>query len=168
MRTGRPPAGLDHVDVLQGDAMSKERLRVVFATLAGVLTIDQACSVLRISPSRFHALRQQALQGALTAIRPRRPGRPPKTPPTADAAWVARLEEEVTSLRTEVEAWRQALASAGAWRSSVAAGSRSASCGRTRWRGRSAPGRGVSRAGRSAAWSGAASGRFDGGAGRRR
>lgn len=106
MRTGRPPAGLDHVDVLQGDAMSKERLRVVFATLAGVLTIDQACSVLRISPSRFHALRQQALQGALTAIRPRRPGRPPKTPPTADAAWVARLEEEVTSLRTEVEAWR--------------------------------------------------------------
>lgn len=106
MRTGRPPAGLDHVDVLEGDSLSKERLRVVFATLAGVLTIDEACAVLEIGPSRFHALRQQALQGALTAIRPRRAGRPPKTPPTADAARVARLEDEISSLRTEVEAWR--------------------------------------------------------------
>ena len=106
MRTGRPPAGLDHVDMLDGDPLSKERLRVLFATLAGVLTIDEACATLEIRPSRFHALRQQALQGALTAIRPRRPGRPRKTPPPIDPERLARLESEVTSLRVEVEAWR--------------------------------------------------------------
>lgn len=104
MRTGRPPAGLDHVDMLSGDDATKERLRVLLATLLGPVTIDEAGAMLGVGPSRVHALRQRALQGALTALARKRPGRPRRESPPVDPQHVAELEQELRRLRLELDA----------------------------------------------------------------
>jgi hypothetical protein len=52
-----------------------------------------------VSEARFHTLRRQALQGALSGLAPRRIGRPPKPPP-AGPSRVEQLEREAEELRT--------------------------------------------------------------------
>lgn len=76
MGTGRPNKGADHVDAVDACAGPRQRLRVILETMSGARTVVDACAVLRVSPTRFRQLRQQALQGAVDALAPRRPGRP--------------------------------------------------------------------------------------------
>jgi transposase-like protein len=108
MGRGRPPKGLSHVDSLEVDEEAKARLKAILATLGGELSVKEACAELGVSESRFHALRQSALQGLLAGLAPRPPGRPAKErePPevTALRERVAWLEEEleISRLRTEV------------------------------------------------------------------
>ena len=75
MPSGRPPLGISLVEKLEGSEESKQRLRVILSTLAGELTIAEACSQLGIGESRFHEMRTQALEAALQGIAPRKPGR---------------------------------------------------------------------------------------------
>jgi transposase-like protein len=72
----RPPAGVGHVDRLDGPEDLKWRLRVLLETLVGHISVAQACEELGVSESRLHELRRQALVGALGALMPRPPGRP--------------------------------------------------------------------------------------------
>ena len=61
----RPPGGVGHVDRLDGPEELKWRLRVLLDTLAGRVSVAQACEELGVSESRLHELRRQALVGAL-------------------------------------------------------------------------------------------------------
>lgn len=101
---GRPPLGTEHVHKLDGDAETKERLRVILETLSGELSAAEACEQLGIGPSQLARLRERALAGALAALAPRPPGRPAAPPPEDDADRVAELEAEVQELMIELRA----------------------------------------------------------------
>jgi hypothetical protein len=73
---GRYPAGVDYVDKLDGAAADKGRLKAILQTLAGEARLLEVCDHLGIRATRFHQLRQRALQAALDALAPRPAGRP--------------------------------------------------------------------------------------------
>ena len=105
MPAGRPSRGLGHVDHLSGPSESKRRLRVVLETLSGQRTVGEACELLGVNESRFHQLRQTALEGALTALAPRPAGRRRKPIP-AESSRIAELEAQVLDLRVDLQASR--------------------------------------------------------------
>jgi hypothetical protein len=86
---------------LEGSAQAKQRLEVVLRTLAGSLSVQQACAELGLSPSRFGQLRTRLLQAALASLEPRPAGRPqaPATP-----APVAELQQRVRELERQLHA----------------------------------------------------------------
>lgn len=99
----RPGKGLEHVEALTGDEVSKARLKAILSTLSGASSVEAACERLHLSPSRFHALREAALCGALEALSPAPAGRPARAGP--DPAIVA-LTRENEALRDELEVSR--------------------------------------------------------------
>jgi hypothetical protein len=89
---GRYPAGVEYVDKLDGADEDKERLTAILKTLAGEMRLLEACKQLGLRPTRFHQLRERALQGALDAITPRPMGRPSRQS-LASAERVRELEQ---------------------------------------------------------------------------
>jgi len=104
-RRGRKPLGAEHVTQLAGSETARERLRLIVRALAGELSVPDACEALGIGESRFHQLRQEALQGALAALEPRPTGRPSQ-PPEPGAARIAALERELREREWELQACR--------------------------------------------------------------
>ena len=104
-RRGRKPLGAEHVTQLAGSETACERLSLIMRALAGELSVPDACAALGIGESRFHQLRQEALQGALEALEPRPTGRPPQ-PPAPGAARIAVLEQELRECKWELQACR--------------------------------------------------------------
>lgn len=102
MGAGRPPDGPKHVDRLDGDDEAKRRLKVVLETLSGERSIEDACAELGVSPSRFHELRHDAMQGALSALAPGASGRPKQQAPETDPERLAALEREKEELQAEL------------------------------------------------------------------
>jgi len=109
-KRGRPPLGVSLIDRLAGSEQEKRRLRAVFETMGGELTIPQAASALGIEESRFHEIRREALQAALDALAPGLPGRPPQSPPPPEQqeivelrAKLARAEAELVAARLQTE-----------------------------------------------------------------
>lgn len=102
MARGRPVLGGRLVETLPAPRAAQRRVRVILATLSGTQTIAEACTALGIGRSRFHALRQQVLRGALDAVTGRPRGRPATTPAVAPevAALRARIRELELTLRT--------------------------------------------------------------------
>jgi hypothetical protein len=98
---GRWPQGPEYVDKLQGSDESKERLKAIFDTLYGQARLREACAQLDLGETRFHQLREIALQGALTAIEPRPAGRPSRA--SASEA------EQIRALQARVRELEQAL-----------------------------------------------------------
>ncbi len=98
----RPAKGARLVRSLEGEAKAKERLEVILQTVAGELTIREACEELGVSEARFHQLRQEALKGALASLEPKARGRPKRAEPTPEAELIATLEAEVDDLKTEL------------------------------------------------------------------
>ena len=74
MKRGRPPKKSALVDAISGPEETKQRLRVILATVAGELTIPEACKQLKIGETRFYDLRAQALEAAFKGILPGVPG----------------------------------------------------------------------------------------------
>jgi hypothetical protein len=101
-RTGRKPTGPQIVERLEGSPSAKQRLEVILETIAGQLTIPEACARLRIGESRFHDLRKQTLQATLNTLEPRRPGRPPKQ--------TSSEQGEIEALKTELDRAHRELA----------------------------------------------------------
>ena len=52
-RTGRNPAGPQIAERLEGSPVAKQRLEVILETIAGRLTVPEACQQLGIGESRF-------------------------------------------------------------------------------------------------------------------
>ena len=100
-RRGRKPLATRHVDSLCGSERAKLRLQTILKTLQGQLTVPEACQVLGICQSRFHALRNEWLQEALDLLEPRPLGRP--------AQVVSPEEEEVARLQAENRDLKQQL-----------------------------------------------------------
>jgi transposase-like protein len=102
VRTGRKPAGPQIAERLEGSPVAKQRLEVILETIAGQLTVTQACQQLGIGESRFHALRNQTLQTTLQALEPRPLGRPTK-PTSPEQAEVDELQTELRRLHADLE-----------------------------------------------------------------
>lgn len=98
----RPPEGVGHVDHLDGPEELKSRLRVLLDTIAGRLSVAQACAELGVSESRLHELRREALIGALGALMPKPAGRPA----TAETATEREkeLEARIEDLEVDLQA----------------------------------------------------------------
>jgi transposase-like protein len=103
MKLGRRPAGPEYVHQLGGSDIAKERVKIVLETVAGTCGVDDACQRLDICPQRFHQLRQQIMEGAVTAAEPGTPGRRAQ-PPTAATEQIERLEHQVAQLQRELQA----------------------------------------------------------------
>lgn len=102
MPRGRPIAGVDLVDHFDAPRAVRRRVRVVLATVAGQLSIGDACAQLGVRRTRFHTLRAQVLRGALEAVDGRARGRPraPREDATQVRALEARIRELELALRT--------------------------------------------------------------------
>ena len=101
-RTGRKPAGPQIAERLEGSPVAKQRLEVILETIAGQLTVTQACQQLGIGKSRFHALRNRTLQATLETLEPRPLGRPAK-PTSPEPAEVDELQAELRRLHADLE-----------------------------------------------------------------
>ncbi len=102
---GRTPAGPEYVDRLQGSELAKQRLKTVLDTIAGNCRVSEACERLNICEQRFHQLRQQVLEAALTELEPRSPGRPPRSSSPADET-INQLREELATKDLELRTAR--------------------------------------------------------------
>ena len=103
MTRGRPPLGAEIVDRLEGSPQAKQRLRVILRTLAGEITIPQACTELGIAESRFHEMRTEILQHTLGDLEPKPPGRPSRTL-SPQEAHTAQLQQQVQDLKVDLRA----------------------------------------------------------------
>lgn len=99
---GRRPAGPNFVDTLTGDAVAKERLRIVLETIAGQRRVGEACAQLGISEQRFDELRAEALQAAVSALEPKPLGRKPQAITTEESE-VAQLRARIAELEAQVQ-----------------------------------------------------------------
>ena len=108
----RPPEGVGHVDRLDGPEELKRRLRVLLDTLAGRVSVAQACEALGVSESRLHELRREALVGALGALMPKPAGRPATaaTPTEREKDLEARIQELEVDLQAALVRTELALA----------------------------------------------------------
>jgi transposase-like protein len=99
----RPPRGSRQVGRLEGEAQAKERLRIVLETIAGQRSVVEACRRLGVGKTRFHALRQQALQAALDGLEPGMSGRP-RARDGQEPARVRELQDQVEGLKLDLQA----------------------------------------------------------------
>lgn len=99
---GRKPSGPQIAERLEGSPVAKQRLEVILETIAGRLTVPEACQQLEIGESRFHELRNQTLQATLEALEPRPLGRPAK-PTSPEQVEIDTLKAELRHLHAELE-----------------------------------------------------------------
>lgn len=99
---GRKPLGPALVEHLDGSASAKDRLELILQTLAGQVSVVQACRLLEISEAMFYKLRNRVLQVCLDDLEPKPLGRP--------ARLVTEHEKRSTELATEIARLEQELA----------------------------------------------------------
>jgi hypothetical protein len=93
MAKGRPSLGPALADKVEGSEQAKVRLKIILQTIAGEMSVADACQQLALSEARFHELRQQWMQDACAALEPKALGRPKETT----------IEEELELLRLHRE-----------------------------------------------------------------
>lgn len=103
MTRGRKADGAKLVERLQGSAEAKNRLQLILKTFSGRQTVAAACLALGIGERRFHAVRNQVLQVALTSLEPRAAGRHGRTLTGKDER-VSTLEAVVRDLKIALRA----------------------------------------------------------------
>lgn len=91
---GRKPLGPALVEHLDGSTSAKERLELILQTLAGQVSVVQACRLLDISEAMFYKLRNRVLQVCLDDLEPKPLGRPARV--------VSEHEKRVAELRAEL------------------------------------------------------------------
>jgi hypothetical protein len=103
MARGRPPKGAELVDGLESSTQAKERLKIILQTIAGELSVIDACASLNISEARFHELRSETLHAAAAHLEPKPVGRRPQQA-DAQAAETAALKEQIQELKIDLRA----------------------------------------------------------------
>lgn len=86
---------------LDGSEQAAQRLEAILQTLGGEQTVRGACAALGIAPTRFHQLRQEALQAALERLEPGQVGRPSRPAPDPQ---ITQLQAEIADLRLQLKA----------------------------------------------------------------
>ena len=99
---GRKPLGPALVEHLDGSASAKERLELILQTLAGHVSVVEACRQLEISEAMFYKLRNRVLQICVDDLEPKPRGRP--------ARHVTAHEERSTELAAEIVTLERELA----------------------------------------------------------
>lgn len=104
-KRGRPVRGANLVESVaaSGSPLAKARLKVILRTLAGELTVAQACGCLGIGRSAFNKLRSQFLARAAGLLEPRPAGRRRRVPTAAELE-AERLRQENAGLRLDLKA----------------------------------------------------------------
>jgi hypothetical protein len=102
-RRGRPHQGVELVTKLDASEQARQRLKIILQTLAGTMTVQEACAVLGIGRAAFNKLRQQFLFRATGLLEPRPRGRQ-RQEPTAAEIELARLKHEVAQLQLNLKA----------------------------------------------------------------
>lgn len=102
-RRGRPVLGAKLAQGTEGSNLAQRRLEVLLSTLAGTMTIDQACRELGIGRSRFHALRAQFLQQAAGWLEPRSRGRRAHVPDEREVR-LGQLRQQIARLKLDLYA----------------------------------------------------------------
>ena len=75
-RRGRPHQGAELVEKLEECSdEARQRLKVIVQTLAGEITVEEACEILNISRSAFNKLRTGFIASAVHLLEPKKPGR---------------------------------------------------------------------------------------------
>jgi hypothetical protein len=101
MARGRPITGVALVERLDRPRAQRRQMRVLLGTIAGTLTIAQACAELGVGRTRLHQLRWRVLDGACAALDPGPRGRPPQPTPSREVEVLhARIRELETALQT--------------------------------------------------------------------
>lgn len=103
MTPGRPPLGSNIVDHLDADSHTKERLKILLQTIAGELSVAEACRKLGIGQARFFELRASMLQAAVQSLQPKPNGRPPQQIHPDDQR-IEQLEQQNLDLRVHLAA----------------------------------------------------------------
>ena len=104
LRRGRPHEGAELVDKLDDcSEEARQRLKVIFQTLAGLSTVEQACELLGIQRSAFYKLRGQFIENAVQLLEPKTPGRKKKIA-TPEQQENQRLRQENERLKFELRA----------------------------------------------------------------
>jgi hypothetical protein len=101
-RQGRKPLGPALVQHLPGSLRAKERLEVILQTIAGNLTVGEACDRLGIGEAMFHRLRAGVLQAGLAHLEPRPLGRPSQQA-SPEQEQVADMERRLDDLQAELQ-----------------------------------------------------------------
>jgi hypothetical protein len=101
MPAGRPTEGLEHIDRVHGSFEAKHRLKTIVLSLTGDVLVVEACERLRIGASRFHVIRQEALQAAVRRLEPHRAGRP-HSEAHASSERVRTLEERLAQSESDL------------------------------------------------------------------
>ena len=101
MPAGRPPKGPRLVEGLDASEEAKRKLKVILETIAGELSVSEACERLGVSESRFHQLRDEVLSAGASSLEPKPRGRPRKE--VGSEPEVEALKREVDELREELE-----------------------------------------------------------------
>jgi hypothetical protein len=99
---GRTPLGPALVEHLEGSQRAKQRLEVILGTIAGQLTIPEACRQLGIKDAMFYRLRTEVLEAGLARLEPRPIGRPPHSVP-AEERKCQELESQLDQLQDELK-----------------------------------------------------------------
>jgi hypothetical protein len=102
-RRGRPVKGVELLEDMEVSEVARQRLMVILQTLAGALTIEEACQVLGVNRSRFHDLRHEFLDRAAGLLEPRQPGPKPNRPTEAQLE-IERLQREIVQLKLDLKA----------------------------------------------------------------
>jgi hypothetical protein len=92
------PSLVDHLD---GSERAKERLQVILETIAGELTIADACERLGIGEAMFHRLRTEVLEAGLECLEPKTVGRPRRVT-TGEQRQLNAMAERIAELETEL------------------------------------------------------------------
>lgn len=98
---GRLPSGPDYVEKLAGSEQARQRLQVILQTLAGTCRVQDGCERLKLSETRFHQLRLEALQAAVDQLELRPAGRPAQPP---EDPRLAALTAENEQLKRQLQA----------------------------------------------------------------
>lgn len=103
-RIGRRPQGAKLVEHLAGSDYAKGRLAAILKTLAGELSVVDACRELGIVESRFYLQRAEWLQEAVSLLEPGTPGRPRKPAPSSSAEELQTAQARIRELEGQLAA----------------------------------------------------------------
>ena len=105
MSGGRPNKGIGHVDKLDTDESTKERVRAILQTISGEISVKDAAQRLGIGVSRFHELRDAFLEGGASGLSPGKKGRPAHETDPKDQE-IEALKTRINELEIDVETTR--------------------------------------------------------------